>query len=126
MVEGRVDQGGHHHHGEHKDKREAYRLPPPQIDRIGQRRSKGNAEADRVHEKHCKGYHHSKIQKIYYRVIAGKGISVSDKASPLNTGYGSQPYPVCISVARHSRYARYSAYSARGSCSCLAISPAIS
>jgi hypothetical protein len=59
-------------------------------------------------------------------VIAGKGISISDKASPLNTGYGSQPYPVCISVARHSRYARYSAYSARGSCSCLAISPAIS
>ena len=47
-----------------------------------------------MHEKHCKGYHHSKIQKIYYWVIAGKGISISDKASPLNTGYGSQPYGV--------------------------------
>ena len=58
MLKAGLIRAATHHHGEHKDKREAYRLPPSQIDRIGQRRPKGNAEADRVHEKHCKGYHH--------------------------------------------------------------------
>ena len=71
-----------------------------EVYRVGDGRRQRDAKEGWVHKAHGKDQHQSKIQKVYQRMIGGKGISILHFTIPFRKNKKPQPLSDCSRFSR--------------------------